>query len=85
MVYVNDGFERSESSDPEPGYEKIAIYVDRRGLPLHAARQLESGRWTSKMGELEDIEHDTLDALEGPKYGKPVRYLRRPVTAKQNA
>jgi hypothetical protein len=54
-VYVKHGFERCESSDPEPGYEKIAISADRRGLPLHAARQLENGKWTSKLGGLEDI------------------------------
>lgn len=78
-VYTNEGFERCDSSDAEPGYEKIAIYADRRGLPLHAARQLDSGKWTSKMGGHVDIEHETLEALEGLKYGTPVRYLRRPV------
>jgi hypothetical protein len=78
-VYAKDGFERCDSGDHEPGFEKIAIYTDRRGLPRHAARQLASGVWTSKLGEAEDIEHDTLEVLEGAEYGSPVRYLRRAI------
>jgi len=33
------------------------------------ARQLENGKWTSKLGELEDIEHDTLDVFDDSDYG----------------
>jgi len=51
----------------EPGFEKIALFADD-DFPTHAARQLPNGRWTSKLGELEDIEHALRD-LEGPKYG----------------
>ena len=80
-VYEEAGFERCTTGEPEPGYEKIAIYTDRRGLPLHAARQLDNGKWSSKMGEYIDIEHDTPEVLEGPKYGQPARYLRRPLGA----
>lgn len=39
------------------------------GIPSHAARQLPNGRWTSKCGQAEDIEHDLRD-LEGRLYGK---------------
>jgi len=78
-VYAQDGFERCDSGDHEPGFEKIAIYTDRRGLPRHAARQLDNGIWTSKLGEAEDIEHETLEVLQGPEYGSPVRYLRRAI------
>ena len=42
----------------------------------HAARQLTSGRWTSKVGQNIDIEH-TLAGLEGPFYGEVVRILKR--------
>jgi hypothetical protein len=76
-VYEALGYSRCDSPDLEVGYEKIAIYTDRRGLPQHAARQLENGRWTSKLGEAEDIEHDHLQVFEGSLYGKPARYLRR--------
>jgi len=78
-VYEADGWSRCDSPDVEPGYEKIAIYTDRRGLPQHAARQLESGRWTSKLGEAEDIEHDNLEVFDGSIYGTPARYMRRPL------
>lgn len=60
----------------EPGCEKIAIY----GIsdePRHFAKQLPNGKWVSKLGPLEDIEHDTVDALSGPLYGNVVVFLRR--------
>ena len=40
----------------EPGFEKVALYA-LGGVPKHAARQLSSGRWSSKLGDLEDVEH----------------------------
>jgi hypothetical protein len=43
----------------------------------HAARQLGTGRWTSKLGPDEDIEHDDVDALEGDHYGVVVRIMKR--------
>ena len=72
------GFVPCESSEVEPGYEKIAIYVDNQGVPTHAARQLPNGSWTSKLGTFEDIEH-TLDGLTGPEYGRAAQFLRRPL------
>lgn len=59
----------------ETGYEKVAIYANA-GLWTHAARQLPDGRWTSKLGPGEDIEHATPDVLEGDAYGA-VRYIMR--------
>ena len=56
---------------------KIAIYAHDDGQPTHAARQLPDGRWTSKMGHLEDIEHRVVDDVNGPQYGSPVRFMRR--------
>lgn len=61
----------------EPGVEKLAIYVDSAGKPTHIARQLGSGRWTSKLGDLEDIEHETLGSLEGREYGRVAVILER--------
>lgn len=57
------GYEASDTDSLESGFEKVAIYVGSDGLPTHMARQLESGVWTSKLGEWEDIEHGTLTAL----------------------
>lgn len=58
------------------------LIVSHRGEPTHAARQLPSGAWTSKLGEWEDIEHDTLEALEGSEgrgeaYGRVALILKR--------
>jgi len=61
----------------QSGIEKVAIFVDDLGIPTHAARQLESGVWTSKCGQLEDIEHMNLSAMEGKEYGRPVAFLKR--------
>jgi hypothetical protein len=69
----------------EPGFEKIAIYVDANGIPSHAARQLPDGAWTSKLGEWEDIRHASLEAVEdanglGLGYGKVTCIMKRPTT-----
>lgn len=60
----------------EPGVIKIAIYGDDEGY-THAARQLTNGKWTSKIGKLQDIEHDTLDALSSKAYGQVVQIMRK--------
>jgi hypothetical protein len=62
----------------EHGVEKIAIFIDPQGRPLHAARQLDSGDWTSKCGiKGEDIKHRTLFAIEGKEYGKASAFLKK--------
>ncbi len=70
--------ELTKSSEYEPGFEKIAIYVDEDGLPSHAARQKDNGCWTSKIGILEDVEHRTLECIEGDNYGMVKVILKRP-------
>jgi len=73
------GYSRCRSSKLEQGVQKVAIFVGPANNPLHAARQLESGMWVSKCGDLEDIEHKTLSSMEGRHYGKAVAFLRRRV------
>ena len=63
LAFGTLGYVPCESSDLELGFEKISVYVGHDGKPSHAAKQLPSGAWSSKLGEWEDIEHDTLDAL----------------------
>ena len=77
------GYLECGSDALEVGYEKIALFVDDEGAPTHAARQLQSGAWTSKLGDWEDIEHVTLNALESAPlmtslYGTVALVLRRP-------
>ena len=64
----------------ENGYEKVAIYQSPPGVQ-HMTRQLPNGRWTSKLGRGEDIEHATTTELEGSLYGMVVQYMRRAVSS----
>jgi hypothetical protein len=36
----------------EPGYLKIAIFADNNNIPTHAAKQLDNGFWSSKLGRV---------------------------------
>ena len=80
------GYEPCSSDEKEQGFQKIAIFArpdDKK--PTHAARQLDNGRWTSKLGPSYDIEHDlhTLTAdipALGPLYGDVVGILRRRIS-----
>lgn len=76
-AFATRGYVPCESSDLEPGFEKIALYIGADQSPLHAARQLPNGRWSSKLGKAQDIEHDTLDALAGTMYGEPTLFFRK--------
>lgn len=73
----------TQNRDLEPSFQKIALYVDEDGVPTHAARQLATGEWTSKLGRAEDITHHTLEALESGDnkllgYGSVLLILKRP-------
>lgn len=74
-AYATLGYSPTTATAPEPNIGKVAIYA-RSGIPTHAARQLPSGRWTSKLGQAEDIEHD-LPALVGGIYGDVAAILAR--------
>ena len=76
--YGQYGFAVCDGPELEPGFEKIAVYAEGRE-PLHVARQLLDGRWTSKLGrQWEDIEHINLEDVVKDGYGEPVLFLRRP-------
>ncbi len=69
LLYKKYGYEVCDNSLAENGYLKIIVYVDSLGKPTHASRQLLTGKWTSKLGQSQDIEHNTPDALFGDAYG----------------
>lgn len=79
QAYAGLGFSRCADGTLEPDFEKIAIYSDSQGLPTHAARQLASGKWTSKLGREVDIEHGDVQGVEGQDYGSVAVFMRRPV------
>src|SRR5205807_1430652 len=69
------GYEECADGSLEPGYEKVALF----GFGLlytHAARQLPSGKWTSKLGAGDDIEHDTPHDVGGGLYGEVAEFMR---------
>lgn len=80
LVYEGLGYQQCQTPDPEAGYEKVVIY-EENGEYQHAARQLAGTRWTSKLGEFQDIEHGPPDELAGGAYGQVSRVLKRPVQA----
>lgn len=77
------GFEECEGANLEEGYEKVALYGSTL-LYTHAARQLANGKWTSKLGRSEDIEHETPDDLAGGVYGELHQFMRRPIRPGQS-
>jgi hypothetical protein len=77
-AFATFGFSPTDQEELEPGWEKIALFADGNGVPTHAARQLPTARWTSKLGKLEDIEHELRD-LTGTTYGSVVQIMKRQV------
>jgi hypothetical protein len=84
QAYQTLGYVPCDSAQLEPGFQKVAIYTkpngELDGEPTHVARQLPNGRWTSKLGSLEDIEHE-LDGLRGFYYGAVAQILKRPISS----
>ncbi len=73
------GFQVTDDPKLENGVEKLALY-ERDNQFQHVARQLPNGRWTSKIGPQEDIEHE-LDDLKNDipySYGKASIFMKRP-------
>jgi hypothetical protein len=71
------GYEVCPPGDGDPDFERIVLFEDTEGFFAHAARQLPDGRWTSKLGTWEDIEHDDPECLEGGDYGSISCFLRK--------
>ena len=80
QVFAAHCYSECTGEDLESDFEKIVIFADAAGLPLHAARQMPSGKWISKIGEREDIEH-ALHDLGGNEYGPVVQLMKRAVPA----
>lgn len=78
-AFATLGYSECASEEAEAGFEKIALFAIDQGVPAHAARQQPGGRWTSELGEREDITHDLRD-LEGLTYGKVTLVMKRAVT-----
>lgn len=78
LIEVFEGlqFERCENAGLEDGFQKVALYA--KGVRWkHAAVQLPSGEWSSKLGKCEDIKHSTPGSLNGDFYGSVYCIMRR--------
>lgn len=80
-AYELVGFKRISDPKYNRRYLTVALYQDGNNNATHAAKLLSSGKWSSKLGDWEDITHNTLSALETdgnkPAYGKAVAFMRR--------
>ena len=76
LAFKEIGFDECDDGSLESGYEKIAIYGSAL-MYTHAARQLADGKWTSKLGQLEDITHATPNDIAGGDYGEVVQFMKR--------
>jgi hypothetical protein len=75
-LYELLGYKRCNNARFEILYEKIAIYGYPEGAFSHVAYQLFFG-WISKLGDYEDIKHNTLEALVCDDYGQVKVFMKR--------
>ena len=78
-VLIEIGYKECDSGEFENQNLKIALYTVNNEV-RHLARQLDNGLWTSKLGNLQDIEH-SLESLEGGdgsyEYGQVTHFFKR--------
>jgi hypothetical protein len=84
-AYKTEGFEICADGSLAEGREKIAIYTNDHGGFLHAARQESDGHWSSKLGDEEDIVHESPESLAGDDYGQPRYFMKRTCKPKAEA
>lgn len=70
------GYKLCDDGKVETGVEKIAFYTGSNGNVTYGARQLPTGKWTSKLGKNIDCEH-SLRGLEGSAYGRVYMFMSK--------
>lgn len=84
--FAEDGWEETKDATVEPDVKKIALYM-LNGDPTHAARQLSTGLWTSKLGWDPsfgiDLSHQLAD-LDGPSYGQFTKIYKKSTAPSSN-
>jgi hypothetical protein len=82
-IFTADGYSETEDRNIESGYLKAAIYVELEDLDTYSHVALSDGLvWKSKLGKGQDIEHASLDLLEGnqkDEYGIVAAILRKAI------
>jgi hypothetical protein len=74
-LYEFLGYEKCDNGYYEENFTKVAVFSSG-ATPTHAARQLENGNWTSKLGVNIDVEH-SIYSIENGLYGKVAQYLKK--------
>ena len=67
------GFKPCSTRTPEKGVEKVALFA-LQDKPTHVAKLLAKGKWSSKLGQFEDIEHNRIRLQFLPKQCSPLAY-----------
>lgn len=72
------GYVVCDKEEPEPGFDKVALYVDNEGYWTRAAKQEDNGEWSSKLGGGFDITHRTAHCFGGADgYGNAVYFMKK--------
>ena len=84
-LFQNIGYKKHSNPTFEIFYEKVALYAIYGSIEpnkwgfAHVCHQLHSGAWSSKLGPAEDIQHNSVESLEGDasEYGHVRIILKR--------
>lgn len=79
------GYILCDNDELEDGFEKVALFADQWGVWTHAAKQLDNGHWSSKLGDCEDIMHEKPYHLNSKLYGQVACCMKRVIGGKTNA
>lgn len=79
QAFESEGFRVCKDRDGNcEEVERIVLFLGNENCVWHAARQLSSGKWTSKLGKKwEDIEHRTPELMNCNEYGEATVYMSR--------
>ena len=72
-----DYVECNNDESYESGFQKVALFVKSKDR-MHVSKQVDSERWSSKLGGKVDIEHP-LHGLEDSIYGTIASIMKKPV------
>jgi hypothetical protein len=77
QLYETIGYKVCQDGTLDLPWEKIAVFGKNENDPKHAAKQLITGKWSSKLGTNYDVSHDIHNISAGT-YGDVLLYMRRP-------
>lgn len=75
-LFESIGYSECDNGEPEDGFKKVCIFTDKDEKPTHAAKQLPTGEWSSKLGKSYDVQH-SIEAMEGGKYGNATVFMKK--------